>query len=692
MRGFFYPESVAVIGVSPRPGNLGRNIVTNLKIYGFGGPVFCVSPRGGQFEGQPIYTSMDQLPQTPDLAVILTPAPTVPGLLEACGQLGVKRVIIESGGFSELGGERAGLEAQIKRLAKQYGIRFIGPNCIGVICTQSGVAVPFPILGRKAPTGGLSIVAQSGGIGLTYLHRFSQEAIGISKFASVGNKVNVGERDLLAYLLDDPDTTAILLYLESIVDGRAMCDLIRQSDKPVVVHKSNIAELSHGIAHSHTAALANDDLVVEEALKQAGAIRAHTVNDCINIVKGLTMPRPKGRRVVVVSRSGGHAVVAADAAHRLGLDLPRLPDSYLEPIQKHFRASVIKLQNPLDLGDLFHFELYVEILRGALSQDNVDAVMIVLGYRGPEAKPSREFLKQAGELCRKYGKPVALVILAEPEELALVSGLSGLPLFQAPEEALLALTRSASLADRRPREDRLGCADYIPVDVAERLERILNATGDDGVLELPEALHLISAAGMPVAPFVVAGDPREAAGAAAAMGFPVALKAVGVSLSHKTDQGGVILNLASEDAVEKAAARMFKMLPIKRLVVMSMISGGQEVIVGAKQDPAFGPLVLFGLGGVTAEVLKDVSLRLAPVDDVEAGAMLDGLRGADLLKGYRGLPAANRAAVLQVIMQVASLAARQPRILELDLNPVLVGPGGAVAVDARVRVRPQTSH
>jgi acetyltransferase len=226
------------------------------------------------------------------------------------------------------------------------------------------------------------------------------------------------------------------------------------------------------------------------------------------------------------------------------------------------------------------------------------------------------------------------------------------------------------------------------METAERLERVMNAALPNGTLELPEALSLVSAAGIPVAPFVVAGDPHEAAEAARSLGFPVALKAVGEGLSHKTEQGGVILNLANEDAVEKTASQMFKMLPVKRLVVMNMISGGQEVIVGAKQDHSFGPLVLFGLGGVTAEVLKDISLRLAPVDDAEAGGMLDSLRGAALLKGFRGRPKANRAAMLQVIMQVGNLAVRLPRLQELDLNPVLVGPGGALAVDARARVKP----
>ena len=323
--------------------------------------------------------------------------------------------------------------------ARRHGLRFIGPNCIGVICTHSGLAVPFPLLEAAVPKGGLSLIMQSGGIGLTYLHRAAEEGIGIANFASVGNKLNVNEEDLLAWYLEDPNTSMVLMYLESIVDGRRLCELIRASHKPVVIHKSNIAPLSHRIAHSHTAALANDDLLVEEALAQAGAVRAHSVNDCLAILKILCQPKPKGRRLAVISRSGGHAVVAADAAHRQGMELPDFPPSYLAPISEATRASVIKLQNPLDLGDLFQFQLYLEIVRGALALEDIDAVVLVHGFRGSECKPSREFLRHVGELARQFGKPVAPVILATPPEFAAAQALAGVPFFSAPEEAVMAL-------------------------------------------------------------------------------------------------------------------------------------------------------------------------------------------------------------------------------------------------------------
>lgn len=688
MQGFFYPRSVAVIGVSPRPGNMARNIVDNLGLFGFQGPVHYVAPRGGELYGQKIYSDVRELPEVPDLAAILTPAATVPGLLEACGEKGIKRVVVETGGFSELDSAKGDLEAAMLATAKKYDLRFIGPNCIGVICAHSGLAVPFPVMDSGVPKGGLSLIMQSGGIGLTYLLRSADEGIGIANFASVGNKLNVNEEDLLAYFLEDPHTTMVLLYLESIVDGRKLCDLIRSSDKPVVIHKSNIAPLSNKIAHSHTTALANDDLLVEEALAQAGAIRAHTINECLAILKILGQPRPKGRRLAIISRSGGHAVVAADAASRHDMQLPELPRSYLDPISQATRASVIKLQNPLDLGDLFQFELYVEIVRGALALDNVDAVVLIHGFRGTECEPSREFLRHVGELSRQYGKPVAPVVLASPQEMAIAQAMAGVPFYAAPEEAVLALD-AAARAGGKPKSDTLACAAAFDVN---RARQILKAALPDGSLELPEALHLIDAAGVPVAPFLVVGDAEEAVQAAEQLGYPVVLKAVGAAISHKTEAGGVVLNLQDAQAVRQAAAGLLKRLKLNRMVVMSMISGGGEVIVGGKQDPSFGAVVLFGLGGVTAEALKDVRLRLAPVSDVEAGQMLDGLRGAALLKGFRDRPPVNRPAVLQVIMRVANLMAALPELLELDLNPVLAGPGGALAVDARARIKPSAGH
>ena len=682
MRKFFHPKSLAIVGVSASPGNLGRNIYHNMMTFGYRGPLYLVSPKGGEYKGNHIYTSIEELPETPELAVVLTPAATVPGLVTACGEKGIKNLVIESGGFTELDRSKADLEKQILEAAQHYGIRFIGPNCIGVICTQSGVAAPFPVLARPAPPGGVSIVAQSGGVGLTYLHNCAQAGIGISKFASVGNKLNINEQDLLAYLIEDPETKVILLYLESVVAGREIADLIASSPKPVVVHKSNISPQSNAIAQSHTAALANDDSVVEAALKQAGAIRAHTVTECLDILRGLTLPRAKGKRLVVISRSGGHAVVAADAVSRRGLELPPLPREFLDKVKKHVRASVIRLQNPLDLGDLFDFKVNITILEEALALKTTDAVVVIHGYRGKaEAEDSRNFIKKAGELCQKYNKPVGLCLLVEPEELAKVKEITTLPLFAAAEEAVNALAR-CRLPDPLP---QLELPPQAETPDWGRIRRTLGAAQPDGNLELPESLILAASAGIPVAPFMVALNPDEAGFIARELGFPVVIKAVGIS--HKTEHKGVALNLRTQEEVVEAASLMFDNLGLKRMVVMSQIPGDTEVIVGCKNDPSFGPIALLGLGGVTAEALKDVSLGLAPVSPGQAGYMMDSLKGSVLLKGFRGKPAINRPALAHVVCRVSELAARLPEVAELDLNPVITGPGGSVAVDARVVVK-----
>ncbi len=684
MHKFFYPDSVAVIGVSPRPGNLGRNIVANLETAGFGGEVFLVSPRGGEYHGRTIHPDVADLPYAPDLAVILTPAASVPELMEACGNKGIKRVVIESGGFSELDAGRGELERRLRDTAERHDMRFIGPNCIGVINTHHGLAVPFPLLAQAAPQGGLSIVAQSGGVGLTYLHAFSQAGVGIAKFASVGNKVNVNERDLLAYLIEDEATEIILLYLESIVAGRDMFDLIKATDKPVVVHKSNIGETSHGIAQSHTAALANDDAVVDAALAQAGAHRVRTVTECQQIVKGLTLPAMKGRRLAVVSRSGGHAVVAADAIYRAGLELAQFPPEYLEPIQEHTRASVIKLQNPLDLGDLFDFPVYSEVLRGALALPGVDGVLFVHGYRGPEVEASRQFVAKAGELCRQAGKPVALVLLVDQDETRLVQQLGTLPIFPAPDEAVAALSALAP-PPSRPADPE---PSPLPALDLDRCWQICSRAGDGGWLGLAGSLELARAAGLPVADFTVAATPLEAAQAAGGLGFPVVLKADDPGLTHKTEAGGVVMGLADADSVEQAAGEMQRRLGPVSLVVMTQAQAGLEVIAGGKRDPAFGPVALCGLGGVAAEALADVALGLAPLSVEQAGAMWAGLRGAALLGGFRGRPAPDRAGLIAVLMRVSELMAGLPDLAELDLNPLLAASQGVVAVDARARVRP----
>jgi acyl-CoA synthetase (NDP forming) len=353
MQEIFYPSSVAVIGVSAKPDNLGRNIVANLIEYEFNGIVYAVGPSGGMIETRRIFRSVVDIPDHVDLAVILTPAPTVSSVLEECGQKGIRWAIIETAGFREFGEQGRQLEDEIVRVAKKYGIRFVGPNCVGAINMENGFCVPFPRLKKLVKQGEVSMVTQSGGVGMSVLNLLANEGLGLNKFVSVGNVLNIDAEDMLEYLIDDERTGLIFVYLESIKDGRRLMDIARHSTKPILIFKSNIGKLGQDIALSHTASLTSDDKVVDAAFHQSGVVRVHDATSLGNSLKILGLPPMKGRNLAIISRSGGHAVIAADACELSGFHLAQLPEEFLREIEKHFRASVIRLTNPLDLGDLF---------------------------------------------------------------------------------------------------------------------------------------------------------------------------------------------------------------------------------------------------------------------------------------------------------------------------------------------------
>ncbi|MFU8771288.1 MAG: acetate--CoA ligase family protein, partial [Anaerolineales bacterium] len=377
MRDFFYSTNIAVIGVSSRPTNLGRNIVANLVEYGFNGVVHAVGPRGGVIETRRIYPSITEVPDQVDLAVILTPAKTVPSILEECGQKGIRRVIIETAGFREYGEGGRQLEQEIQQIAHQYSIRFIGPNCIGAINMENGFCVPFARLTKFVKPGDISIITQSGGVGMSALNLMANEGLGLNKFVSIGNMLDVSAEDLLEYLIEDEGTNLVFVYLESINDGRRLMEIARKSHKPILIFKANIGSLGQKIALSHTASLASDDRVVAAAFHQSGVIRVRDATSLGNNLKILRLPSLKGKNLAVISRSGGHAVLAADACELAGFNLAHFPDKFLREIESYFRASVIRLTNPLDLGDLFDLDMYARIVEQTLQLPSVDGVVFL---------------------------------------------------------------------------------------------------------------------------------------------------------------------------------------------------------------------------------------------------------------------------------------------------------------------------
>jgi len=691
MRGFFEPKAVAVVGVSTSLDNLGWLISANLQTFGYGGAVYEVGRKGGSVFGRPIYHSLSEIPGPVDLAVFLTPAPVVPDLLEECGRLGIRRVVIESGGFDEYGEEGRRLSARLQEVAARYQIRFIGPNCLGVFNCPTGLATAFGPLEPAIKAGGISVLSQSGGVMISILNALTSEGLGVAKLVSMGNKLDVDENDLLEYLIDDPDTQAICMYLEGISDGRRLMDLARRADKPILVHKSNIGAAAGRIAASHTAALAADDRVVDAAFRQVGIARFRSTATLVHYLKALALPPMRGSRVAVLSRSGGHAVIAADECELSGLELVELPQAFLDRAQQRLRANVVRLTNPMDLGDLFDLDVYRDLAEDTLAMDQVDGMVFMHTYvSGPEGSGSEVLFRRLHVLSEQAGKPVAVHPDTSAAEVSRLKTVLPGPVFDEPSEAVQALAlrrdfrRSVAPDAGRPEG---------PADRARVAEILARCRAEGRHLLLPEALAVAAAYGVPVAAGALATDEGEAAAAAAGVGFPVALKVVGPALSHKSDVGGVRLDLADERSVRQAYREMVSAVAgrapgasILAMLVQPMAAGGRDLIIGARFDPDFGHVVLAGMGGIFVEVLGDAALRVAPFGRDTAAAMLRELRAYRVLEGARGQRPADLPALVEVIGAVTRLVTDFPEIREIDLNPVRVMEAGegCLALDARM--------
>ena len=680
MQRIFYPESIVVIGVSEKPDNLARNVVANLRAFGYKGRLFAVGRREGTVEGIPIATSLDQVPSGIDLAVILTPAAIVPDLMEACARKGIRRVVIESGGFSEFSEDGRRLEQRLLEIAHRWGIRFVGPNCISVVNLEAGVCLPFaymaPTTGRPGP---VSVISQSGGVSLTYVDRLCMAGAGVNKAVSIGNKTDLDETDYLAYLLEDPGTKIVCLYLESIADGRKLMGLVRSSKKPIIVQKANRGQASQSVALSHTAALANDDRIVDAALRQVGVFRAEGFRESVAIAQGLVLPPVRGNNLVIISRSGGHAVIAADAAERYGFRLAPLPDEFMERVRSFFRADVIALTNPIDLGVIFDFDLYAQIVEECLRMLSPDAVLLINTYSLNEAEGAHRLAQRVEEIVRESGRPIAFCAYSQGHEEQTIQQHTNLPVYTEIEDALRGLAASRDWNHLRTR--RVDAPSEVVHTPSKEAQALMMASG---MLTADQALALCRIYGITVAPFAVADTPEEAARAADQLTYPVAVKALATQLVHKSDAGGVALGLENAPAVRQEAARMLRQVAAPaKLMVQQMIGGGLEVILGGKRDRSFGPVVMFGLGGTHVETLGDVALRVAPLSRADAEDMIGEIRGRRLLEGARGRPPLDREALTKALLSLSSMLVENSRLTEVDINPLLVLERGALAVDAR---------
>lgn len=681
MQKIFYPRSIVVIGVSERPNNLARYIIANVRAFGYQGDLYAVGRHVGQVYDVPILTSLNQVPDELDLAVILTPADTVPALVEACGRKHIQQIVIESGGFSEFSEHGRRLEEELMQIARRWSIRLVGPNCISVINLEAGLCLPFaPIAPRNARRGNASVIAQSGGISITYLDRLSAAGVGVSKVVSIGNKADLDETDYLQYLLEDTDTKIICLYLESISDGRRLLALAQSAQKPIIIHKANRGQASQNIAFSHTAALASDDRIVDAAFRQAGILRAESFEETVAMAQGLSLPPVQGDDLVIISRSGGHAVIAADAAEQCGFRLAELPQIFIEKVRSLFRADVIKLTNPLDLGTIFDFDLYAQIVEECLQMLAPDAIVLINTYSHGEAERAHKLAQRVEQIMRESGKPIALCVFSQGDEASTLQHEVTMPVFTEIESALCGLAASRSWYQWRARPR----ASSMATPSVEAIPELPLLSGDR-VLTADRALQLCQLYGIPVASWEAVSSPEAAVQAANQLGYPVALKILSFEITHKTDIGGVVLNLLNAEAVKREAQAMLTQVSSPaRLMVQRMVTAGLEVIVGGKRDDTFGPVVMFGVGGVFAEILGDVAFRVAPLSQIDAEEMINEIRGKALLAGVRGRLPVDRAALVKVLVAVSRLMTENEQIAEIDINPLMVMPSGVLAVDARV--------
>ena len=673
-----------MVGVSERPENLARLIIANLQAFGYKGRVYAVGRKKGIVGGIPIASSLDEVPDGLDLAVILTPAATVPELMESCGRKGIHRVVVESGGFSEFSEEGRILEQQLLEIAHRWDMRLVGPNCISVVNQEIGLCLPFaPISPATARLGPASVISQSGGVSVTYMDLLCTAGIGVNKAVSIGNKADLDETDYLSYLLQDHGTRIICLYLESISDGRELLRLARSSSKPIIIHKANRGKVSQRVAFSHTAALADDDRIVSAAFRQAGIFRSENFRQSVAIAQGLSLPPVRGNNLVIISRSGGHAVIAADAAERYGFRLTPLPSEFLESARAFLRSDVITLANPIDLGLIFDFDLYARIVEECLRILSPDAVLLINTFSLVEAERAHRLAGRVEEIVKESGRPIALCVYSQGGEKQVTQHHTNLPVFAEIEDALQGLAASRDWYSRRMHAIETTNGATEP-QRNEETEQFL--TGPE-VLTTDRALSLCQVYGIQIAPFEVADDSEAAVRAAGQLGYPVALKALASEIIHKSDVGGVVLGLSDEAAIRREAQAMLaRIAHPARLMVQQMASGGLEIILGGKRDRAFGPVTMLGLGGIFVEAFDDIAFRVAPISRADAQAMVEEIRGKRLLEGIRGKPPLDREALIKALTSISSMLTENPSIAEIDVNPLLVLEKGAVALDARVLV------
>lgn len=690
------PKSVAVIGASSRPGSVGMAVFRNILFSGYKGIVYPVNPKTKSILGVRAYPSILEIADDVDLAVVIVPNTMVSKVVSECGEKKVKGVVVITAGFKEIGEEGLKLERELVEVAKKYGISVIGPNCVGIINTDPEISLNATFARPFVPkAGNIAFVSQSGAFGVAALEYARKRDISLSKFISVGNKADVNENDLLLVLKDDEKTKVILFYLEDLVNPSEFMELSREisEKKPILVIKSGRTLAGAKAASSHTGALAGSDEIYNAFFMQAGVIRVDSLEELFDCgVAFSTQPPPRSNRVAIITNAGGPGIVATDAIVKGGALLASLEDKTKEKLSKVLPHTA-SLQNPVDIIGDAKEERYESAIKYALEDPSVDGAVIICT---PTVFTDLEAIARTiRDIVPRYGKPVTVSFMGteDVEKATKILEEEGIPNYLFPEIAAKVMAKLCEYGwwIKRP---LTGVKKYEDVD-KERARRIIEKAKNEGrsFLPEPECYEILKAYGFPIPPLSFSKNFDECVKASEQIGFPLALKIVSPDILHKVDVEGVKLNIEDKEHLLKAYNDMMERVKSNRpeaniwgVLVQKMIKGGKETIIGMKRDNLFGPVIMFGLGGVYVEAMRDVSFRIAPLRELTAKKMIKEIKGFKILEGFRGEPPSDIESIEDCLTRLSQLVMDFPEIEELDINPLMVlqKGKGSLVVDARI--------
>ncbi len=699
----FRPRSIAIVGASRKKGSIGRNIMHNLLEYEFNGPIFPVNPGADVIHSIKCYPKVESIPDKVDLAIIVVPKQLANQAVEDCGKKGVKGIIMITAGFKEVGGEGIKLEEELGKLIKKYDMRCVGPNCMGVINTADEFSLDATFAPAFPKQGNIGFLSQSGALGAAILEHARDLNLGISMFISVGNKLDVSGNDIIEYWADDPNTDVILLYLESFGNPRHFTQLAREivKKKPIIAVKSGRTMAGAKAASSHTGALAGLDVGSDALFEQCGVLRANTVERLFDLAQAFAkQPIPTGKRVAVLTNAGGPGIMATDAVVSVGMEMGTFSDKTVEELRK-FLSPEASFSNPLDMIASANEEGYYKSLKILLEDDGVDAVIVIFVHPVHiNAKGIAQSIIDASK--NQKDKPVLCVFMGHKDEDSGIEELqvSGFPTYQFPESAAIALAAMEKYGRIKSRpEGKVKTFKDVNYKAAKVVFDKAMDEGRERLTDL-EVNKVLSSYGIHMPKFTIVKSLEDAVRFTDQKNYPVVLKVSSPEVVHKSDVGGVIIDIRNEAELVRGYMRMqenLKKLPKQlenyEIMIQEMSTGGKELIIGTSYAPSFGPLIMVGLGGIYVEIMKDVNFRIFPITDIDASDMLTSLKGFQLLKGVRGDKGIHIESVVETLQRLSQMVGDFPCISEMDMNPYMAHADKekSMALDARMSLHSSDS-